>query len=442
MLAPALALLVGAVGAQPAPAPKGYVVRADSATVWLDLTAADGAAPGRAFEVYTEGPELRHPITGAVLGRVRTRVSSGVVVEVFPQYSTGRLSSGSAQAGQRASLLAAPAPTQTPEPIPASDEDRPPRDAARRSPKSRGAALDYEVVGMAVADFDGTGRPEVALASDDRLYLYAYPAADGKSLAEAPISGTGARVVGLSSARLDGDARASLLVSVYDGAFRRFETRVYKLESGRWLKSAEMPFVTRAMTDAAGKSVVATQQILDDSSFPLGRVYPLVYKDGRYAQGSPALDLARADWLFGADGARLGGEAAVLSLTPGHDLRVQFAKGHWSTSEGGYGQTPVRVRWGERLLEFEPPMAVDGDTVYAVRNLAALGGLGSPFGLFNRGEIVRKRWDGLGLEDAWRAQVTGCTQGLALAEPQPGRRELLAAVRGAAGRSSVWVYDP
>ncbi|NNN06589.1 MAG: hypothetical protein HKL90_11870, partial [Elusimicrobia bacterium] len=294
---------------------------------------------------------------------------------------------------------------------------------------------------------DGIGRPEVALASENRIYLYAYPAADAKSLAEVEVAGTGARVLGLEAATLGDDARAALFASVYDSAFQRFETRVFKLESGKWLKTAELPFLTRGYQNDSGARMLATQQVVDDSSFPFGRIYPLTEKDDRYAQGPTPLKMRGADWLFGFADAKLGGEDATVLTTPSHALRVQFDKGQWRTPDDGYGQTPVRVRWGERRLEFEPPMAVaygaeGAATVYAVRNMAALGGLGGPFGLFNRGEVASMRWDGLGLENVWRAPITGCAQGLALTEPAPGRRELLIAVRGAAGRSSVWVYDP
>ncbi len=440
---PALLALAASVAAAQAPA-KGYVVRADSAPVWLDLTAADGAAAGRIFEIYVEGPELRHPVTGASLGRVETRVAGGRIVDVSARYSTGRLDDGAARAGQRVKLTSSVADAA---PAAASPDDDQPGDAPRRKPKSRGAALDFAAVGMAVGDFDGIGRPEVALASENRIYLYAYPAADAKSLAEADVPGTGTRVLGLEAGKLDGDARDSLFVSVYDSAFQRFETRVYKLESGKWLKTAALAFLTRGDQDVSGARTLATQQVFDDSSFPFGRVYPLAYADGRYAQGPVPLKSRRADWLFGFTDATLGGQDATVLTTPSHALRVQFDKSQWRTPDDGYGQTPVRVRWGGRLLEFQPPLAVaygaDGAaTVYAVRNLAALGGLGGPFGLFNRGEVTSKRWDGLGLENVWRAPITGCAQGLTLAEPAPGRRELLVAVRGAAGRSSVWVYDP
>src|SRR5688500_17640179 len=94
---------------------RGFVVRADSATVWLDLTAADGAVPGRAFEVYSEGAELKHPVSGESLGRVRESVAEGRIAEISERFSTGKLTSrkGELKPGQRARLADAAPPAMT-----------------------------------------------------------------------------------------------------------------------------------------------------------------------------------------------------------------------------------------------------------------------------------------------------------------------------------------
>lgn len=441
MITPLFLLITTMVSAQTAD--KGFVVRVDSASVWLDLTAADGAAPGRGFEVYTEGAELKHPVTGASLGRVRTAVAKGAVTEVTDKYSVGALApgEGGAKAGQRARLTD-PAPSAAP----AQPAARP-GEPGVRAPKSQGATLDFEVNGMAVGSFDG-GKPQIVLASENSVKLYAYPAADGKVLAETTIPGTGLRILGLEASDIAGNGRDDLFVSVYDQTFKRFETRVLRMESGKWLKMAELPFLTRGWQNADGKRVLATQQVLDDKSFPFGAIYPLAYQDGKFVQGRPSLGLRRVDWLYEFTTARLGeGAPAVLYLTSVHALRVQLGKKWWRTADEDYGQTPLRVRWQGRLLEFNPPLAVTYgpsgfEALYAVRNMAALGGLASPFGLFNRAELVRKRWNGLGLETDWKAELSGCAQGLAVVQVAPGRKEIAVAVRGSAGQSSVWTFDP
>ena len=432
MILAVLFLIAGAAAAQPE---RGYVVRVDGGAVWLDLTAADGAAPGRRFEIYAEGTPLTHPVTGADLGRASREVAEGEVRDVADKFSMGAIVSrtGEVSAGQRARLTA----TQRP------------GEVEVRAPKTRGASLDYAVNAMAVGDFDGAGSPQIALASENAIRLYSYPAIDGKALAEAVVPGAGLRILGLEASGLEGGGRDALLVCVYDQAFARLETRVYKLEDGRWRKTAELPFLTRGYQNPKGERVLAAQQILEDKSFPFGAIYPLVYEDGRYAQGRPALGLPGVDdRLFGFTTASFGaGKTAVISLSAVHALAIRIGKESLRSADDDYGQTPVRVRWQDRQLEFNAPMAaVYGDrgfdSLVAARNLAALGGLGGPFGLFGRGELVAERWNGLALETAWKADLPGVAQGLAAVAPAPGRTEIAAAIRGADGRSSVWTFAP
>ncbi|MDE2490841.1 MAG: hypothetical protein KGM24_08330, partial [Elusimicrobia bacterium] len=342
---------------------------------------------------------------------------------------------------ERARLTETPAPAEA---APAAKDA-----AGTRSPKTRGASLPYEADAMAVGDFDGVGKPQAVLASGSTIRLYAYPVLDSHPLVEAAIPGTGLRIVGLSSGRLDGDSRDSLFVSVYDAVFDRFETRVMKVDSGKWLKTAELPYLTRSYQDGTGAEVLGTQQILDDRTFPLGRIYPLVYKDGRYAQGRPELPYRRADWLFGFTTVKVAPDEVVPAyLTSSHALRLQFKGKSWRTAEGDYGQTPVRVRWKGRLLEFNPPMTAaygpDGGlkALYAARNLPALGGLAAPFGLFNRAQLRCLSWNGLGLDASWTADLPGSVQGLALVRTASGGEELAVAIRGSAGTSSVWTFEP
>ncbi|MBI2788862.1 MAG: VCBS repeat-containing protein [Elusimicrobia bacterium] len=447
MIAIALASLFAFCPAVLAAAPaKGYVVKAEGTKVWLDLTAADGAAPGRGFQVYTEGEDIKHPVTGEQLGKAENKVAEGKIDEVAEKLSVGRLNDNAAVvvAGQRARLspvVAAPV-------APPTSAARRPGEAELRAPRTRGASLPFVVTGMVVADFDGSGKPQIVLSEEKAFRLYDYPAAVDKTLALGEIPGTGARILSLEAADLDKNGKAELFVSVYNEPFRRLETSVFTLDAGKWTKVADLPFLVRAHQNAKGEKVVATQQIQDDKTFPFGAVYPLVWQDGKYSQGRPALNPKRADWLYGFTYAQVDatGEPAALYLTSVNSLRAQFAKGHWRSSEG-FGQSPIRVRWYEKLLEFNPPMlATYGssgfDKLYIIRNLAMLGGLANPFGLFNGGELHAKSWTGVAFETAWKAELGGSSPGFALVEPEAGRKELVVAVAGTTGKSAVWTFDP
>lgn len=450
MIAIALASIFAFSPAVLAAAPaKGYVVKAEGAKVWLDLTAADGAAPGRGFQVYTEGEDIKHPVTGEQLGKAETKIAEGKIDEVAEKLSVGRLNENTAVvlAGQRARLTAAVAAPIAPVAAPAASTRRP-GEAELRAPRTRGASLPFVVTGMAVADFDGSGKPQIVLSEEKAFRLYDYPAAVDKPLASGDIPGTGARILSLEAADLDKNGKAELFVSVYNEPFRRLETSVFTLDAGKWTKAADLPYLVRAHQNAKGEKVVATQQIQDDKTFPFGAVYPLVWQDGKYSQGRPKLNPKRADWLYGFSYAQVdaGGEAAALYLTSVNTLRVQFANGQWRSKEG-FGQSPIRVRWHEKMLEFHPPLlatygASGFDQLYIIRNLAMLGGLANPFGLFNGGELYAQRWTGVAFETAWKAELGGSSPGFALVEAEAGRKELVVAVAGTTGKSAVWTFDP
>ena len=129
------------------------------------------------------------------------------------------------------------------------------------------------------------------------------------------------------------------------------------------------------------------------------------------------------------------------------DARVQLAAPTGRAAKRLSETSGRQARTIHRLLEFNPPMAVTYgptgafESLYAVRNMAALGGLASPFGVFNKAELVSKHWNGLGLETSWKADLSGCAQGLALVDGPDGK-ELAVAIRGSAGQSSVWIYAP
>lgn len=432
-----------------AAAPSGYVVKADAGTVYLDLVAKDGAAVKREFTIYEEGDELKHPVTGASLGRLEKVVATGVIESVSEKFSVGQLSTmqaAGAKPGQRVRFSApSPAPVAAPAPAPAPIVARN-GELEQRAPRLRAPSVPYAANAMAVGDFDGTGKAQVVLASDNVVNLYAYPAADAKPLAETTLPGANIKVLNLEGANLDGEPRDELFVSYYDDVFKRFETKVFRLEAGKWLKLAELPFLVRAQQDAKGAKVLVTQQIVDDKTFPLNSIYPLAYQDGKYAQGAPRLANRYADWAFSSTGLTVSEQPAYVFLTNTHYLRVQLGKkNYWKSSDNDYGQTPVRVRWQEKLLEFNPPMLAlyddkGLDAFFAVRNIPALGGLASPFGLFNKAELHRKRWNGLALESVWKADLTGAAQGMAVVDVN-GRKELVVAVRGAADQTSVWTFD-
>jgi hypothetical protein len=72
----------------------GEVIEVQGSTVTLAVGKKDGVVAGIDMEVYREGRELRHPKTGASLGRTEQAVGRMQVQQVFEAYSTGTASQG------------------------------------------------------------------------------------------------------------------------------------------------------------------------------------------------------------------------------------------------------------------------------------------------------------------------------------------------------------
>jgi hypothetical protein len=80
---------------------EGDVVEAKERTLTLSIGRATGVHPGLALEVFREGRELRHPRTGAVLGKTEETLGRAIVTQVFDGYSLATVEGAPVKAGDR-----------------------------------------------------------------------------------------------------------------------------------------------------------------------------------------------------------------------------------------------------------------------------------------------------------------------------------------------------
>jgi hypothetical protein len=449
-----------------AEAPLGYVVRVDTQSVILDFNDKSGVVVGQTFTVFTQGEELKHPVTGASLGRLEVKVAEGTIKDIYPMYSVGTFSISNAPVGtnsivpfqpitpgMRARLAPLPAPAAAAPPQSAEQVNQVAKSlglTVKREPRWRGPAFDYEATALAIGDCRGDGQREAAVSDGRKVYLYPYPPVDAKPIAEYSAPGTAPRIYSLEAADLNGDGRAEVFVSYFNDSFNRFETKVLELDQkGALVQVAELPFLVRGYQDLKGARRLAAQQITEDSSFPFGAIYPLAYQDGKYVPGKPKLDFLKhpVDWLYDFNFVTVDNKPATVEVTNTELIRIRFPKNSWKTAES-YAQTPNRVRWaGDRMLNFRPALVARYDEkgfagLYAVKNIAAYGGAAALFGRFASAELRRLDWTGLSLAPSWVAELGGYCTGLALTAPAGGPQELAVMVVGTAGRSSIWAYEP
>ena len=315
-----------------------------------------------------------------------------------------------------------------------------------RQPRSKSPPLDFSATGMAVADFKGDGTLQVALSDKKTVRLYPYPPGQAKPLAEFTHKAISARLLSLEAADLKGKGRAQLFVTHYNETFTRLETSIVEFDGEKLQEVAEIPGVVRGLQEEGGRKFLAVQQLVEDTSFPFSNIYPLVFENGKFAPGKRALAHKRVDWVYDFTRADFDGQPTMIFLTGDNHLRAQFAKSYWLSPEA-YGQTPVRLRWQGRLLEFHPEIVAGRDArgravLYLVRNLPMLGALSEPFALFSGAELLRKSWDGAALVDDWKAELDGYAAALWRVSPSSRPEELAVAVVGGAGKTSLWIYEP
>jgi hypothetical protein len=84
------------------PTVRGEVVEVRDATLTLDVGKKDGVRPGLEIEVFREGREIRHPKTGAVLGRAEDALGRARVSEVQEGFALATMAkAGEVKPGDR-----------------------------------------------------------------------------------------------------------------------------------------------------------------------------------------------------------------------------------------------------------------------------------------------------------------------------------------------------
>ncbi|MGD9486862.1 MAG: CsgG/HfaB family protein [Calditrichaceae bacterium] len=73
------------------PLVEGYIIRQDENGIMLDVGRTGGIKKGMKCVVYKEGAEVKHPITGEVLGKETKIVAEILVTDSFEKYSSARI---------------------------------------------------------------------------------------------------------------------------------------------------------------------------------------------------------------------------------------------------------------------------------------------------------------------------------------------------------------
>lgn len=431
----------------------GYVVKVDSPSVYLDWGQASGVSVGDQFDVYREGSELKHPVTGASLGREQSVLSQGVVEAVQEKFSTGKLiqQKTAVKTGDRTRVKAAAAVVPTPVPSSAVISAAP-TTAARPAPVElwRSEPIPREATGLASGDVDGDGKPELVIAYRHQLEVYRWNGQALESIAWLD-SKSYRNFLAVDVAGLSGAARAQIFASYFMEGSKRAKTVVFEIV-GKTLKEAgRMDGFVRAFDRAGGKRELVWQDLSFARELRVRQPALVAMKDSKWKEG-PALALPRAlpdQQLFGygwGDWDHDGVEDFAL-LQQGERLRVFFKDGKWSSREG-YGGTRLDFSWEDEQIGSVSPRLLSRDMpdhtaqLLVPHNISATPIRLARLKIFKESELLGFGWNGLEMGTQWKLPIAGSLSDYGLVDLMTkGTPQLWVAAVGTGHKTILLAYQ-
>ncbi len=281
-----------------------------------------------------------------------------------------------------------------------------------------GPDFDTAMVGMAVADFLGTGGKQAAVASGQKIWLYAIEGKNFRKLWESE-EWPGYNFVGLDAADLNGNGRAELFVTNYSLG-RRVPSFVLEWEGSEFKEvwKAYDQFFRVVQIEPSGKVELYGQAAGQKFLFH-GPVRRYRWDGKNYVPTGSPLDLPPKASLYGFLLADVDGDGSreYVILDQNDYLRVYDLQGrekYKASDRFGGSQVvinflapnvradsmePENIVLQGRLFMQEAPEGRRELVVY--HSVPSAGYLMPRSRFYDRGKIYGLRWDGLSLRQAW-----------------------------------------
>jgi len=292
-----------------------------------------------------------------------------------------------------------------------------------------GPEFDAALRGIAVADFDGDGRKEVAVAEPGRITIYAI---EGKVFRHLWSSKgrdfeRGSDILSIDAADINGNGVAEIFVSSYYGG--TVDSYVLEFIEGAWVVTwRDVDVLFRVLPDRQGKPTLYGQRAGLETMFT-GGVETYRWRDGRYEPASK-VKLPKGTYIynFAAGDVRNDGGSEVIQITD-REQRLRVFSGGKLRSEppdrfGGSGNKFAfeKPEIARNMISYDehpdfqerytvhPPLLVadlDGDgkqELVAARNLASSGYTFRSAVVYDQSRIVALRWAGVGFQAMWETQ--------------------------------------
>jgi len=327
-----------------------------------------------------------------------------------------------------------------------------------------GPEFDTVMVGMAVADFLGTGEKQAAVANGQKIWLYAIEGRNFRKLWESEEQ-AGDNILGLDAADLNGNGRAELFVTNYS-VERRVPSFVLEWEGSQFKQVWKTydQFFRSVQVKPSGEVELYGQGAGDKSLF-YGPVRRYRWDGKSYVPTGSPLDLPPKASLYGFLLADVDGDGSreYVILDQDDYLRVYDLQGRqkyrandrFGGSEVGIHFLPPRTSTNKihepALTVFQGRLFVqevaDGRReLVAYSSVPSTGYLMPNSRIYDRGKIYGLRWNGLSLQQAWETiEFPGHIADYALVDlGGTGARDLAILVSNASlltrGKGTLFLY--
>ncbi|MFQ5657405.1 MAG: FG-GAP repeat domain-containing protein [Candidatus Methylomirabilales bacterium] len=288
-----------------------------------------------------------------------------------------------------------------------------------------GPAFDSSVRAIAVADMNGDGVKDLAVAEKSRIHIYAVKGKAFKYLWSSKgqsLEGW-SNILAMDAADINGNGVAEIFVTSFFGD--EVNSYVLELQKEEWVPIwQQVDLYFRVLPNGQGEPVLYAQTYGNDKAFA-GKIHAYGWRDGGY-QRQAALKLPRGTdiYSFAVGDVKNDGSKQVLQINnDSHRLRLYNGAKILSEPTEKFGGTGVTFDFhaedyrnvnvgSDSDIPFtrhyvHPPLLivdVNGDgtrDLVAVRNSPSLGGIMKYATVYDKGKIVALKWSPLGLQILW-----------------------------------------
>ena len=289
--------------------------------------------------------------------------------------------------------------------------------------------LPYNMVDMAVGDFNGDGKNEVAILSDHDLRIYSWPAnGQLKLLAETVVSRSNNNF-SMRAIDLNRDRSMALVVATTEETSNRPYSFIYSFKGNKLTTVAErVPYFLSVMRVPPTYAPTLVGQAWDSLKLFAPGVRIMVKQDGKYTMGT-RIDLPTGATVFNCvwlPAGRSGKGEQLVMLT--EDERIKLFQGHGNTLVHTTMERYSGSATGMDHYKGMPGLGIDknyqlpGKYYAPMRLIAAdIGNTGDytllvnkpistaaqffdRYRFFPQGEVHALFWDGVGLGLKWKTR--------------------------------------